>query len=136
MDDDVPVLEAFDPVVLGGDMSRSRAIRRWVAAHAVRVAEVDEQVVGYCVIEQSFFEQSFVALVVVAEDARRKGVGAHLMRDAEQHRRTPKLFTSTNLSNRNMQRLLMKLGWQSVGIVYGLDEGDPELFFVAPPASR
>jgi hypothetical protein len=31
-----------------------------------------------------------------------------------------------------MQRLLGRLGWQSAGIVYGLDEGDPELFFLAP----
>jgi hypothetical protein len=31
-----------------------------------------------------------------------------------------------------MQRLLARLGWSSVGIVYGLDEGDPELFYLAP----
>jgi hypothetical protein len=33
-----------------------------------------------------------------------------------------------------MQRLLARLGWRSVGIVYGLDEGDPELFYLAPGA--
>ncbi|HUZ56480.1 MAG TPA: hypothetical protein VMU94_28645 [Streptosporangiaceae bacterium] len=37
-----------------------------------------------------------------------------------------------NLSNQPMQRLLARLGWRSVGIVYGLDEGDPELLFLAP----
>ena len=132
---DVPLLEAFDPLVLRGDVSRSRAIRRWAARNGVRVAELDGQVVGYCVIDESFFEQSFVVLVVVAEDCRRRGIGGHLMRDAEQYRRTPKLFTSTNLSNHAMQGLLMKLGWQSVGIVYGLDEEDPELFFMAPRVS-
>ena len=45
---------------------------------------------------------------------------------------TAKLFTSTNLSNQPMQRLLARPGWRSVGIIYGLDEGDPELFFLAP----
>jgi hypothetical protein len=33
-----------------------------------------------------------------------------------------------------MQRLLGRLGWRSVGIVYGLDEGGPELFYLAPRA--
>jgi hypothetical protein len=42
---------------------------------------------------------------------------------------------ATNLSNQPMQRLLTRLGWQSAGIVYGLDEGDPELFFLAPTSS-
>jgi len=40
--------------------------------------------------------------------------------------------TSTNLSNQPMKRLLARLGWRSVGVVCGLDEGDPELFFLAP----
>jgi hypothetical protein len=31
-----------------------------------------------------------------------------------------------------MQRLLARLGWRSVGIIYGLDEGDAELFFLDP----
>jgi len=31
-----------------------------------------------------------------------------------------------------MKRLLARLGWRSVGVVCGLDEGDPELFFLAP----
>ena len=34
-----------------------------------------------------------------------------------------------------MQRLLARLAWRSVGIVYGLDEGDPELFYLAPKAT-
>jgi len=54
--------------------------------------------------------------------------------DAQRQRDTAKLFTSTNLSNQPMQRLLARLGWRSVGIVYGLDEGDPELFYLAPRA--
>ncbi len=100
-----------------------------VWAGVVRVAELDAEVVGYCAVEASFFEQAFVELVIVAERARRKGVGTHLMPDALERSQTKKLWTSTNLSNVAIQQLLLKLGWQSAGIVYGLDEGDPELFF-------
>ncbi|WP_277953539.1 hypothetical protein [Saccharopolyspora soli] len=35
------------------------------------------------------------------------------------------------MSNHAMQSLLLSLGWHSAGIVYGLDEADPELFFMA-----
>jgi acetyltransferase (GNAT) family protein len=64
---------------------------------------------------------------MVAEDFRGQGIGAELLQDAQRQRDTAKLFTSTNLSNQPMQRLLARLGWRSAGIVYGLDEGDPEL---------
>jgi GNAT superfamily N-acetyltransferase len=127
--DHVPTLLGFDPVVLRGDDSRATWVRDHVRAGVVRLAELDTEVVGYCAVEESFFEQGFVELLIVAERARRKGVGAHLMRDALERCQTKKLWTSTNLSNFPMQQLLLKLGWQSAGIVYGLDEGDPELFF-------
>jgi GNAT superfamily N-acetyltransferase len=129
--DDVRALISFDPLADAGDGGRATWIRDHVAAQAVRVAELDDRVVGYCAVETSFFGQDFVELLVVAEHARREGVGTLLMRDAERRCRTRKLFTSTNLSNHPMQSLLLKLGWQSAGIVYGLDEGDPELIFVA-----
>ncbi len=42
---------------------------------------------------------------------------------------TDKLFTSTNQSNRPMQKLLEKLGYQPSGYIENLDEGDPELVY-------
>jgi hypothetical protein len=64
-----------------------------------------------------------------------QGIGAELLLDAQRQRETAKLFTSTKLSNQPMQRLLARLGWPSAGIVYGLDEDDPELFYLAPSAT-
>jgi len=87
-----------------------------------------------CVTERAFFGHWFVAMLRVAEASRGQGIGAELLLDAQRQRDTAKLFTSTNLSNQPMQRLLARLGWRSVGIVYGLDEGDPELFYLAPGA--
>lgn len=132
---DVSCLMAFDPVARRGVGSRAAWIRERIPSASVRVAECAGALVGYCAMEASFFGQSFVELLVVAERARRRGVGSRLLRDAEARCPTPKLFTSTNLSNLPMQSLLRKLDWRSAGIVYGLDEGDPELIFQARGAT-
>jgi ribosomal protein S18 acetylase RimI-like enzyme len=129
---DVPLLAQLDSLAAAGHSGRRASIQRWVTTASTRVAEAQAQVIGYCVTEYTFFGQAFVTMLMVAANARGHGAGARLLLDAQQHRNTAKLFTSTNLSNQPMQRLLTRLGWQSAGIVYGLDEGDPELFFLAP----
>ena len=129
---DVPLLAQADSLAAAGHSGRRTEIQHWVTAAGTRVAQTPAQVIGYCVTERAFFGHAFVTMLMVAETARGRGVGARLLLDAQQRRTTPKLFTSTNLSNQPMQRLLTRLSWQSAGIVYGLDEGDPELFFLAP----
>jgi hypothetical protein len=61
-------------------------------------------------------------------------VGARLLTATESACTTTKLFTSTNVSNHPMQRLLQRAGWSPVGLLHGLDEGDPELFYLCPRA--
>ena len=63
------------------------------------------------------------------------GVATALLAHASTTRTTPKVFTSTNLSNRPMQAVLDAAGWACVGVVDGLDEGDPEVFYAAPPVA-
>jgi ribosomal protein S18 acetylase RimI-like enzyme len=123
---------AIDTVAASGDNDRRAAIERWAADGSMRVVDVADEIVGYCVAERAFFGQWFVVMLMVAESARGQGIATELLLDAQWQRETAKLFTSTNLSNQPMQRLLARLGWRSVGIVYGLDEGDPELFYLAP----
>ena len=131
---DVLQAVAVDPAAVAGDDGRRSDISRWIAERSMRVAVTgEEKILGHCVTQRAFFGHAFVVMLMVAEDARRQGIGAGLLLDAQRHRATAKLFTSTNLSNQPMQRLLARLGWRSVGIVYELDEGDPELFFFAPP---
>ncbi|MFE4516965.1 GNAT family N-acetyltransferase [Kitasatospora sp. NPDC056783] len=136
---DAEALIAFDSVAAGGDEERAASIRRWCRQGLVIVAEriVAEGIVaegpsgplGYCVTEYTFFEQGFVTLLMVSPSARRTGVGGLLLDAAAASCETPKLFTSTNVSNLPMQRLLQRAGWEPAGFLHGLDEGDPELFF-------
>ncbi|MFJ3091007.1 GNAT family N-acetyltransferase [Streptomyces sp. NPDC086838] len=78
----------------------------------------------------TFFEQGFVSMLMVAPSARGRGVGHRLLDAVAASCTTPKLFTSTNVSNQPMQRLLQRAGWSPVGLLHGLDEGDPELFYL------
>jgi len=129
---DAPQVMAVDTAAAAGDGERRTSIERWIADGSMRVAVAADEIVGYCITERAFFGHWFVVTLMVAEGARGQGIGAELLLDAQRQRDTAKLFTSTNLSNQPMQRLLARLGWSSVGIVYGLDEGDPELFYLAP----
>jgi len=101
-----------------------------VAGGNCYVALEGDRACGYLVFDHSFFGEGFVHTLYVAADARRRGVGAALMAHAENLCQTPKLFTSTNLSNHPMQALLAKLGYKLSGVIHDLDEGDPELIYV------
>jgi ribosomal protein S18 acetylase RimI-like enzyme len=132
---DASQVVAIDAIASAGGSERRASIERWIASGSMGVAVGAGEIVGYCVTERAFFGHWFVVMLMVAEGARGQGVGAELLLDAQQKRKAAKLLTSTNLSNQPMQRLLARLGWRSAGIVYGLDGGDPELFYLAPNAA-
>ncbi|MFE2019111.1 GNAT family N-acetyltransferase [Streptomyces sp. NPDC059499] len=129
---DADALLQIDSVARDGDDERHMSIRRWCRRGLVAMAEDASGALGYCVVEYTFFEQGFVTMLMVAPAARGRGVGARLHAHAAASRTTPKLFTSTNVSNQPMQRLLQRAGWSPVGLLHGLDEGDPELFYLCP----
>jgi len=125
---DIEKICAFDHVVEIEDVRRT-IIEDAVQHGHCHVAEHEGEILGYVILVYTFFGFGFVELLYVHSDHRRKGVGGALMQHAESLCTTEKLFTSTNLSNTNMRSLLMKLGYEESGIVHGLDEGDPELFY-------
>ncbi|WP_309111684.1 GNAT family N-acetyltransferase [Saccharothrix sp.] len=129
---DAEALVGIDSVAAEGDGPRRASIRKWCREGLVAVAEGASGPVGYCVVEYTFFEQGFVTMLMVTPGARGRGVGARLLESAENSCTAPKLFTSTNVSNQPMQRLLQRAGWNPVGLLHGLDEGDPELFYLCP----
>ena len=90
----------------------------------------DGQMAGFAVVTRHFYGFPFVDLVVVAEAARRGGIGSALMAHCASAHDADRMFTSTNESNAPMRALLARAGWLPAGVVHYLDPGDPELIFV------
>lgn len=124
----------FDALVSCDSLAREHSDRRDFIARAIEDAEVyvaclGAAIVGYAVLEHTFFGNGFISLLYIAPKHRRQGYGSALMGHVESLCRTPKLFTSTNQSNTIMQSLLEKLGFAESGWIDNLDEGDPELVY-------
>ena len=125
---DAEGLIAFDHVCRT-DARRGDFIRRSIADGNCLVAEAGGVLAGYAVLEHGFFGMGLIAMVYTKPESRRRGVGSALVAQCEARCRTPKLFTSTNLSNAPMQALLAKHGYTMTGFIDNLDEGDPELVY-------
>jgi len=125
---DLPALIALDSVA-ADDRRRAVQIGQWLADGHMHVAELDDTVAGYRVQHRHFFGEAFIEMLMVAAPLRGHGVGSALLLHATSCSAGARLFTSTNQSNANMQRLLAAAGFQQCGIVHGLDEGDPELIY-------
>jgi N-acetylglutamate synthase-like GNAT family acetyltransferase len=105
-------------------------LAKWISAGQFHIAQVDGLIVGYGVLTENFFGSGFVEALMVGASHRRQAVGTAIMRHFLVSCPTPKLWTSTNLSNLPMQRLLAKEGFTLSGVVDNIDPGDPELFYL------
>ena len=85
--------------------------------------------IAYGVMNYSFFKRSFVSLIFVHPDHRRKGVAGQLFDELEARCTSKRLCTLTNLSNTTMQSFLLSRGFDPSGMVQHLEEGDPEFFY-------
>ena len=124
---DLPGIFQIDPLA-ESSRERRESIQSAVTAGFCHIAEKDK-IIGFTLLDYSFYGNGFISLLVVHPDFRRQGVATTLMKYLETFCTKDKLFTSTNESNLPMQALLEKLGYLPSGIIYGLDEGDPELVF-------
>lgn len=130
---DSAALGEVDPRLRGSDLARSTVVED--AVHGRRdnlclVAPVGDgpQLAGFVVLRHGhFFGRDFVDLVVVADRARRQGVGTALLVAAVGAAASPRVFTSTNVSNLPMRALLAGQGWHLSGRLTGLDEDDDEI---------
>ena len=93
------------------------------------VAMAGKETVGYSVLNYAFYHQGCIDMLYVADGQRRRGVGTALLAAMEQRCQTPKLFTSTNLSNLPMQSLLARNGYVLSGVIHNLDDSDPEIVY-------
>ena len=125
---DVEALCALDLIAVR-EKERREFIERSVAANICYVAVAGNEVIGYGVLDYSFFRSGSIDMLYVHSNHRRRGAGVALLRHLESLCETPKLFVTTNLSNLTMQSLLVKLDYVLSGIIHNLDEGDPELVY-------
>ncbi|UED75106.1 GNAT family N-acetyltransferase [Brevibacillus sp. DP1.3A] len=125
---DIPAVCTIDAMVLGST-SRSSELKEAIEQEHCYLALIDMNIVGFAIINQSFFKNSFIHLIIVHPHYQNQGVGEEMMRYLETISPTEKLFTSTNLSNEKMQRLCLKLGYAHCGTLTHLDPDDPEMFF-------
>jgi N-acetylglutamate synthase-like GNAT family acetyltransferase len=111
----------------------SAFLERSIASSYCHVALLNNSlIIGYAVLDYSFYAQAFISMLRVHPLYRRQGVGLTLMQYVEQSilSTAKKLFTSTNLSNLAMQSLLAKLQYKLTGVIHNLDDDDdPELVY-------
>jgi ribosomal protein S18 acetylase RimI-like enzyme len=129
VENDIEALCSLD-LVARQEKGRREFIRREVTSGNCFVAVTNETVIGYGVLNYTFYHNGCIDMLYVHSEHRRRGAGEALLRHMESLCRTPKLFTSTNLSNLRMQSLLAKLEYELSGVIHNLDEGDPEVVYL------
>jgi len=125
---DVSAICRIDAIVLG-NTSRAKELGESVASGHCYVSYVAAEITGFVIMNQSFFQQSFIQYLVVHPRYQNQGIGEDLMLHMEAVCPGAKLFTSTNLSNKRMQHLCRKLHYVQSGTIDNLDPGDPEVIF-------
>ncbi len=129
--EDTDAILAFD-LIAQADKKRQAYIHEAIEKDHCTIIEAEGKPVAHIIMERNFFGWPFIELVYVRTDYRQYGYATALMQHIESQC-DEKLFTSTNLSNLNMQRLLEKLGYSISGVVHNIDEGDPEVFYFKRP---
>jgi ribosomal protein S18 acetylase RimI-like enzyme len=124
---DVSAISVGDSEFVSG--GREEFVRRAIPREGVHVMEQGGKIIGIGVLEYTFFEHGFISLLYVSPSARRTGAGESLLRYFVSVSQTPKLFSSTNQSNRPMQALFAKVGFEPSGIIHNLDLDDPKLVY-------
>ena len=125
---DVEALCSLD-LIAHCEKDRREFIRDAVLSGTCFVAVDEEEVIGYGVLNYTFHRNGHIDMLYVHSGHQRRGAGEALVQHMESICQTPKLFTSTNLSNLPMQALLTKLGYVLSGVIHNLDEGDPEIVY-------
>ncbi len=93
------------------------------------VARLDGEVVGTLAYRTDWFACTFVLLVAVRQDRRRRGVARALYQAVEARSPSPRLFSSTEETNADAIQMHRALGFVASGYVENLPQGVRELLF-------
>lgn len=104
-------------------------VRSYLERHHVLVAERDGAAVGCLAYRTDWFQCTFVSLVAVTKDARRKGVARALYRAVEDMSPSPRVYSSTEETNGISIQMHTALGFVPSGHIDNLPQGYRELLF-------
>lgn len=109
--------------------SRKNLIKDALLKDEVSVVLCGSSITGYSITLPNFFGFPFIEMLYIDEKYRGKGLGNFLLQAITKNVQYEKIFTSTNQSNAQMKKLLLKQNWIRSGIIENLDNNDPELVY-------
>ena len=104
-------------------------VRSHLDRHHLLVADLDGEVIGVLAYRTDWFQCTFVTLVSVREDHRKRGVARALFRAVESMSPSPRIFSSTEETNAVSIQMHTALGFQTSGHIDNLPQGYRELLF-------
>jgi len=112
-----------------GEERAGAFIKSHMERHHLIVADAGDDVVGFLAYRTDWFRCTFVTLVVVKEDFRRRGIAREFFKGVEAVSPTPRLFSSTEETNAVSIRMHAALGFVPSGHIDNLPQGCRELVF-------
>ena len=104
-------------------------VRSHVEGHHMFVAELEGEVMGVIACRTDWFQCTFVSLVAVSRQHRKRGVARALFRAVEQMSPGPRVFSSTEETNHVAIQMHTGLGFTASGHIDNLPQGYRELLF-------
>lgn len=111
------------------ELNREKKLTKALREGHCFIILANQRAVGFFIFDYRFFDQGWIELMVIDEEFRGKGIAGQVFDLIGKRCQADKVFTSTNRSNRRMQRALVKAGFSFAGELCGLDDGDPEWFY-------
>lgn len=118
----------IDIEVIGSD-SRRKYIKKAIEEDRCITIKNEFTFVGFLIFDTHFFDCSFISLIIIKPNERRKGYATSLIEYFISISPTKKIFSSTNQSNKRMQEVFKSNGFKQSGFVENLDEGDTEIIY-------
>jgi GNAT superfamily N-acetyltransferase len=104
-------------------------LRSHLDRHHLLVADADREAVGFLAYRTDWFQCTFVTLVSVRDDHRKRGVARALYRAVEGMSPSPRLYSSTEETNAVAIQMHTALDFQPSGYIDNLPQGYRELLF-------